>query len=146
MKIVDDIGKSSCEHGREQKFRRILYPLSHEHPLCSSKELIGDGLQRTVCEQFTNPVLITQTSSLRMKCSQVYTQLYGGRVDHPSSPSEPKKKKTHCFAKLNEKCLLISRKIFTNFILNSLSFIHDFYVKYSHLPKFSQQFPEISSF
>ncbi len=52
-----EIGKSSCEHGREQKFRqtrRTWYPLSYEHPLCLSKKLTGDGLQQTVREPRTN--------------------------------------------------------------------------------------------
>ncbi len=54
MKIVGEIGKSSCEHGREQKFRRAWYPLSHEHPLCLSKKPTGDGSQSTVRKPRTN--------------------------------------------------------------------------------------------
>ncbi len=74
MKIICDIGKSSCKHGRKQKFRQIPYPLSRKHPLCLSKKNDWDGLQWTVCEQFANPVLTTLTSCLRTG-SQVYTQL-----------------------------------------------------------------------
>ncbi len=37
MKIVGEIGKSSRENGREQKFRRTGYPVSREHPLCLLK-------------------------------------------------------------------------------------------------------------
>ncbi len=39
---------------REQIFRQTRYPLSREHPLCSSKKPTGDGLQQTVCESHTN--------------------------------------------------------------------------------------------
>ncbi len=54
VKIVGETGKSFCGYGREQKFRRIRYPLSHEHPLGLIKKPTGDGLQRTVCEPHTN--------------------------------------------------------------------------------------------
>ncbi len=43
--IVGEIGKSSCEHGKEQKFRRTWYPLSCKHTLCSLKKQTGDGSQ-----------------------------------------------------------------------------------------------------
>ncbi len=49
-----DIEKSSCESGREQKFRRTPYPLSCEQPLCSLKKPTGDGSRQTVCEPSTN--------------------------------------------------------------------------------------------
>ncbi len=48
VKIVGDIGKSYCEHGREQKFGQTSYTLSCEHPLCSFKKTTGDDSQRTV--------------------------------------------------------------------------------------------------
>ncbi len=54
VKIVGEIRKSSCENGREQKFRRTSYPLSHKHPLCSSKKLTGDGSQQIVRKPRTN--------------------------------------------------------------------------------------------
>ncbi len=92
VKIVGDIGKSFCEHGREQKFRRTLYPLCREHPLCLSKnqsEIVRNEL-------FANAVLITRIlclrTSLRMKCLQGYTQLYAmntmSAVTSPLSDSE----------------------------------------------------------
>ncbi len=62
VKIVGEIGKSSYEHEREQKFRQTSYPLSREHPLHSSKKPTEDGSQQTIHEQFVNPVLITQKS------------------------------------------------------------------------------------
>ncbi len=75
MKIVAELEKSSCEHGKEQKFRQTPYPLSRRNPLCSLKKSTGDGSQQTVCK----PVLTTWTScsqtSLQTKGSQGYTQL-----------------------------------------------------------------------
>ncbi len=53
VKIVGAIGKSSHEHGREQKFRQMWYVLSREHPLCLSKKLT-DGSQRIVRRPHTN--------------------------------------------------------------------------------------------
>ncbi len=54
VKIIGEVGKSSCKHGREQKFRRTPYPRSCEHCFCLSKKPTGDGSQRTVCEYHTN--------------------------------------------------------------------------------------------
>ncbi len=54
VKIVGEIGKFSCERGKEQKFRPTLYPLSCEHALCLSKKPTGDGSQRTVHKPRTN--------------------------------------------------------------------------------------------
>ncbi len=76
VKIVGEIGKSSHEHGREQKFRKhgTLWAMNI---LCVRRK----NQQETVrYELFTNPVLITQTSCSRTKCSQVYTQLYTTRL------------------------------------------------------------------
>ncbi len=60
VKIVGEIGKSSWEHGREENFRRTLYPLSRKHPLCSSKNC----LEMVRNKLFANPVLITRTSCM----------------------------------------------------------------------------------
>ncbi len=54
VKIVGDIGKSSCEYGREQKFRQTPDQLSREHPLCLSKKWTGDGTWRTIRKPRTN--------------------------------------------------------------------------------------------
>ncbi len=54
VKIVGDMGKSFCEHGRKQIFRRILYLLSCEHPLCLSTNRLGMVRK----ELFTNTLQI----------------------------------------------------------------------------------------
>ncbi len=65
VKIIGEIGKSSHEHGREQKFRQTWYPLSCQHPLCLSKKATRDGSQGTVGEPRIN---YTYTVGLRTKC------------------------------------------------------------------------------
>ncbi len=54
VKIVGEIGKSFCEHGREQKFRRTVYPLNYEHFLCSSKNWLETVCKQTFCKPRTN--------------------------------------------------------------------------------------------
>ncbi len=68
VKIVGEIGKSSCKHGREQKIGLTQYPLSREQPLWLSQKPTGDGLPGTVrkpCTNYTNVMFA-------YKCSQVY--------------------------------------------------------------------------
>ncbi len=68
VKIVGEIGKSSCEHEKEQKFKQTPYPLSREHLLCSLKKPTGDDSQRTVCEHDVLQV-----------CMQLYLLLAQGK-------------------------------------------------------------------
>ncbi len=76
MKIIGKIGKSSREHGREQKFRQTRYSLSREHPLYSSKKPPGDGSQRTVRKSRTNYTNIVFTNKM-------FTSVYAAFNNHP---------------------------------------------------------------
>ncbi len=43
-KIIGNIRKCFCKHGKEQKFRQASYPLNRKHPLWLLKKPAGDGL------------------------------------------------------------------------------------------------------
>ncbi len=94
MNFVSEIGKSSCEHRREQKFRQTPYPLSHKHPLCLLKKKTGDGSQRTVRKprtNYTNSVFANWFTN-EMFASVYYAALHAESLTHtPPHPNNQDK-------------------------------------------------------